>query len=209
MIKVSIIEVHSVQRNGLKSLLESDPSIIVVGAWSSLREACFQAADVLLWSYCAVCDLPSAQLVSTLVKDHCVVLYSGKETPISLLAYQGTDAQALLHQSASEKEVLSSIRDAASGAPGVEHRSTRNPLGLSQRETLVLTLVGEGYTNDQIARRIGISKHTVDTYLRRIRSKLNLGNKAQLARAAVHLAGAWSIGQGWSAKGTQQGFGTS
>ncbi|OKJ67257.1 hypothetical protein AMK29_12265 [Streptomyces sp. CB02261] len=43
----------------------------------------------------------------------------------------------------------------------------------------------EGCTHDQAARRIGISQHTVDTYVKRIRSKLGAHNKAQLVRAAL------------------------
>ncbi|GGU80590.1 hypothetical protein GCM10010275_14190 [Streptomyces litmocidini] len=56
--------------------------------------------------------------------------------------------------------------------------------GLSARERETLLLVADGLTRNQTARRIGISPHTVDTYLKRIRAKLGLGNKAELARAA-------------------------
>ncbi|MEU3721286.1 helix-turn-helix transcriptional regulator [Streptomyces sp. NPDC031705] len=56
--------------------------------------------------------------------------------------------------------------------------------GLSARERETLLLVADGLTRNQAARRIGISPHTVDTYLKRIRAKLGLGNKAELARAA-------------------------
>lgn len=192
---MSIVEVHSVQRVGLKALLESDSSITVLGAWSSSQQADLQITDVLILSYCAVCDLPPTDLVSSLARDHRVVLYSGKETSISLMAYHDTGAHALLHQSDSDEKILSSIRLVATGKLEAELPAVKSAPGLSQRETLVLALVGDGYTRDQIARRIGISKHTVDTYLRRIRSKLSLGNKAELARAAMHLAGSWANGR--------------
>ncbi|MFJ6694917.1 response regulator transcription factor [Streptomyces sp. NPDC091272] len=55
---------------------------------------------------------------------------------------------------------------------------------LSTREKETLLLVADGLTRNQVARRIGISPHTIDTYLKRIRAKLGLGNKAELARAA-------------------------
>lgn len=57
--------------------------------------------------------------------------------------------------------------------------------GLSARETQVLRLVGEGLTHRQVARRLGISPHTVDTYIKRVRCKLRVGNKAELTRAAL------------------------
>ncbi|MFD9608442.1 response regulator transcription factor [Streptomyces sp. NPDC059083] len=56
---------------------------------------------------------------------------------------------------------------------------------LSPREREVLGHLVEGCTHDQAARRIGISQHTVDTYVKRIRSKLGAHNKAQLVRAAL------------------------
>ncbi|MEN3305238.1 MAG: two-component system, NarL family, invasion response regulator UvrY [Micromonosporaceae bacterium] len=56
---------------------------------------------------------------------------------------------------------------------------------LSDREQQVLRQISWGLTHDQIARRLGISRHTVDTYVKRIRVKLGLGNKAELTRAAM------------------------
>lgn len=56
---------------------------------------------------------------------------------------------------------------------------------LSEREEQVLRLIAHGLTHQQIATRLGISPHTVDTYVKRIRSKLGAGNKAELTRAAL------------------------
>nr|AGZ93819.1 luxR-family transcriptional regulator [Streptomyces sp. WM6391] len=56
---------------------------------------------------------------------------------------------------------------------------------LSVRERQVLRLLADGLTHDQAARRLGISRHTVDTYVKRIRAKLALGNKAELVKAAM------------------------
>lgn len=56
---------------------------------------------------------------------------------------------------------------------------------LSDREEQVLRQIAHGLTHGQIATRLGISPHTVDTYVKRIRSKLGVGNKAELTRAAL------------------------
>ncbi|OZV77384.1 hypothetical protein CA850_23300 [Micromonospora echinospora] len=56
---------------------------------------------------------------------------------------------------------------------------------LSNREQQVLRQISRGLTHGQIATRLGISPHTVDTYVKRIRVKLGLGNKAELTRAAL------------------------
>src|SRR6185437_5090403 len=56
---------------------------------------------------------------------------------------------------------------------------------LSDREEQVLRQIARGLTHGQIATRLGISPHTVDTYVKRIRAKLGVGNKAELTRAAL------------------------
>jgi RNA polymerase sigma factor (sigma-70 family) len=57
--------------------------------------------------------------------------------------------------------------------------------GLSERERQVLGHIARGLTQGQVARRLGISEHTVDTYVKRIRAKLGAGNKAELTRLAL------------------------
>ena len=61
---------------------------------------------------------------------------------------------------------------------------------LTGRETEVLRSVSSGLTHKQIARELGLSKTTVDTYLQRVRQKLGVGNKAELAGAAYRF-GLW------------------
>jgi DNA-binding NarL/FixJ family response regulator len=56
---------------------------------------------------------------------------------------------------------------------------------LSEREEQVLRQISCGLTHGQIATRLAISPHTVDTYVKRIRAKLGVGNKAELTRAAL------------------------
>jgi DNA-binding NarL/FixJ family response regulator len=60
-----------------------------------------------------------------------------------------------------------------------------SPSALSGRESEVLRLIAEGCTHHQVAHRLGISGHTVDTYVKRIRTKLGVATKAELIRLAV------------------------
>ncbi|MFD7665068.1 response regulator transcription factor [Streptomyces sp. NPDC059788] len=59
--------------------------------------------------------------------------------------------------------------------------STLSPV-LSPREREVLSHIADGLTYDQTARRLGISVHTVSTYLRRIRAKHPAPTLAHLVR---------------------------
>jgi DNA-binding NarL/FixJ family response regulator len=52
---------------------------------------------------------------------------------------------------------------------------------LSGRELQVALLVSDGRTNEQIARRLGLSSKTVETYLARIFKKLVVSCRAEVA----------------------------
>lgn len=52
---------------------------------------------------------------------------------------------------------------------------------LSERETEVVTLVGRGLTNADIGSRLFLSEATVKTYLSRVRTKLDLRDRVQVA----------------------------
>ncbi|GHF15473.1 hypothetical protein GCM10014715_83430 [Streptomyces spiralis] len=58
---------------------------------------------------------------------------------------------------------------------------------LAPRERETLRHIAAGRTYLQTARHMGLSTHTVDAYLRRIRAKLNITNTAELTRMAIAL----------------------
>ncbi|MEV4442386.1 helix-turn-helix transcriptional regulator [Streptomyces sp. NPDC049577] len=64
------------------------------------------------------------------------------------------------------------------------HTSAVPPV-LTPREQQVLALLADGETYWAIARRLGISRHTVDTHLRRLRTKTGAANRTQLAVLAL------------------------
>ncbi|GAB2460804.1 response regulator transcription factor [Comamonas humi] len=64
---------------------------------------------------------------------------------------------------------------------------------LSAREAEVLRLVARGYTVDEVAGALGVSRHTVRTFVRRIYAKLQVGNRAEAVREGAR--------QGWLHEG--------
>jgi DNA-binding CsgD family transcriptional regulator len=55
------------------------------------------------------------------------------------------------------------------------------------REREILVQLSSGATYQAIAHRMGLSPHTVDTYLRRLRGKTGTTNRTQLAVLATQL----------------------
>jgi DNA-binding NarL/FixJ family response regulator len=62
---------------------------------------------------------------------------------------------------------------------------TCEPLSLSERELEVITLIAEGYTNQQIAEMLYLSAHTVNTHRKNIMGKLGVKNTAGIVMYAV------------------------
>jgi non-specific serine/threonine protein kinase len=61
-------------------------------------------------------------------------------------------------------------------------------LPLAPRKLQVVSMVAEGLTNKEIARRLSISERTVDAHLEQVRRQLGLRNRAQVAAWAVSSA---------------------
>jgi DNA-binding NarL/FixJ family response regulator len=69
---------------------------------------------------------------------------------------------------------------------GQKDTSPENPLaGLTDRELEVFELIGRGLSTASIARQLGLSIKTVETYRSNIRTKLNLKDAAELVRFAT------------------------
>jgi DNA-binding NarL/FixJ family response regulator len=80
---------------------------------------------------------------------------------------------------------LADILQGELAQPATIGRAAADVPALSPREEETLDLIARGLTHAQAASRMGVSRATVDTYIERIRAKLHVGNKAELARAAI------------------------
>jgi len=105
-------------------------------------------------------------------------------------------ARAVLPRSAAPEEIRAAVRAAATGLAslpaavaealldGTSPDGAGAPVDtgdriLTPREREILTLLGEGLVNKEIAVRLGISEHTVKTHLAAIYEKLEASNRAE------------------------------
>jgi DNA-binding NarL/FixJ family response regulator len=114
-----------------------------------------------------------------------VVLAAGSE---GSMAFLRVGAKGCIDYRATPEEVVEAVRAVGAGRELTAAPDECRISVLSPRERAVLSYIARGYTHDQTARRLNISRHTVDTYIRRARAKLNLGNKAELTRAFLNCA---------------------
>ncbi len=59
------------------------------------------------------------------------------------------------------------------------------PVTISDREAEIITLIAEGYTNNEIAEKLYLSPHTVNTHRKNILQKLGVNNTAAIVMYAV------------------------
>ena len=199
MIRIDILAGSPVFHIGLVRTL-NEAGIKIVSVRTCPQEEPSWLADVVLIDVDA---LPPAEVLAHIGR-------TARCTPVLVLDNQPADqcggylragAAGVVSKRETAERILDAVRAVTSGiavgpaeggrAPIVEHAEA--PAGhLSDREEQVLQQISRGLTHGQIATRLGISPHTVDTYVKRIRAKLGVGNKAELTRAALlgRLAGA-------------------
>jgi DNA-binding CsgD family transcriptional regulator len=58
-------------------------------------------------------------------------------------------------------------------------------VSITERELEIITLIAEGYTNVEIAEKLFLSPHTVNTHRKNILQKLGVNNTAAIVMYAV------------------------
>jgi DNA-binding NarL/FixJ family response regulator len=87
-----------------------------------------------------------------------------------------------------ERRVTARMRDLRIRVPRGPREETRaNPAGLTARQLEVLALVGEGFTNSEIADRLVVSQRTAEHHVAAVLAKLGVSNRRDAARRAAEL----------------------
>ena len=209
-IKIVLADDHMIVRNGVKSLLENEPGIRVVGeaengvsAWEMVQKS---NPDVLvsdinmplmngieLTEKIAASDLQTQVLILSMYNDEAYILRS---VEAGVMGYLPKDAEyediikGIKEIAAGNlfynAEVTRIITDSIISNPGSNRR--RVSVSLTKRENEVLNNIVNGNSNKIIADELYISTRTVDTHRTNIMKKLKARNTADLVRIAIHNA---------------------
>jgi DNA-binding NarL/FixJ family response regulator len=176
---------------GLVETLNS-AGIKVVAVRDSPDEEPSWLADAVLIDVDALSPTDAPSQIATAAKTTAVLLLAGGTGTGG--AYLEAGASGVISKRESGARLVEAIHAVTAGycvgpggtdaQPVVERLQSAGPQ-LSEREEQVLRQISCGLTHGQIATRLRISPHTVDTYVKRIRAKLGVGNKAELTRAAL------------------------
>jgi DNA-binding NarL/FixJ family response regulator len=202
VLRVAIVVDHPVVRCGLVEMLQSATDVQIVAAVDDCRglprdEQEAVRADLVILDLNLGGERPALEQIGRLSATLPVLAISDSRVPREAQAAMRAGASGYLTKRADGEAYISAIRSVVSGGHYVSTQpadlaqaTSRGPQSggqdpLSPREQEVLAYVGRGFTHQQAATRMGVSKATVDTYISRVRSKLGVGNKAELALAAL------------------------
>jgi len=200
MIRVLIVDDHELLRAGLRSRLECEPGIAVVGEADTAERAVLLAGrlqpdlvvlDLLLPRKSGDEVIPELAEVAPEAR---VLVVSSQAAPSSVRRALSAGAAGYLPKRSSDRELVAAIRLVADGGGYVDPElgaKLVTPNGspaldpLSERERDIIQLLALGYTNQEIGGKLFISVRTVDTHRAHIMRKLQLGTRAELVMFAL------------------------
>jgi NarL family two-component system response regulator LiaR len=204
-IRVLIADDHAVVREGLRTLIATEPGMRVVGEAANGAEALALAQrlqpDVLLLDM--LMPQKSGLEVIQEMRDQglptrILVLTSFAEDDLVFPAVKA-GALGYLLKNSSPPRLLSAVREVHRGEPSMSPAIAKKlmlelqrpsdlpptPDPLTEREVEVLRLVAQGHSNREIADMLVIGEGTVRTHVSNILAKLHLANRTQAALYAL------------------------
>lgn len=207
MVRVFLVDDHEVVRRGLIDLLSTDPELDVVGEAESVAQAKARIPHVR--PDVAVLDvrLPDGSgielcrdLLSAVPGLRCLMLtsYTSDEAMLDAIV---AGASGYVVKDIKGMELAKAIKDVGAGRSLLDNRAAAalmaklrgaaeraDPIAdLTDQERVLLTLLGEGLTNKQIAGRMFLAEKTVKNYVSRLLAKLGMERRTQAAVLASKL----------------------
>ncbi|MEW4570015.1 response regulator transcription factor [Tautonia sp. JC769] len=211
--RILIVDDHPAVREGLGFRIARCPDLVVCGEAADLNGALAEAEatrpDVTVVDI-ALGTESGLDLIRRLKDRHPTVkTLVWSMYPESLYAERALRAGAMgyITKQAATGRIIEAIRRVLAGeiflSEAAAHQMLRRVVGrpgnlgeenapvpapestLSDRELDVMRLIGSGLTTAEVAERLHLSVHTIDTYRQRIKIKLGLRNGAELIRAAT------------------------
>ncbi|GIO84128.1 DNA-binding response regulator [Paenibacillus faecis] len=206
--KVLIVDDHSIVREGLKLILETDERFAIIGEAENGRIALQLLEeldpDVILMDL----NMPvmSGLEAMKVLKDHpkqvpviILTTYNEDELMVSGLALGAkgyllkdtnrdnlfrTIESAVRGEALLQADILAKVFEAKNREEAAGHRETDEP-SLTEREILILQFVARGYKSKEIGFDVGISERTVKAHLTNIYNKLGVDSRSQAVATAM------------------------
>jgi DNA-binding NarL/FixJ family response regulator len=208
MIRVLLVDDHPLLRTGLRTLLQNEGDIEVIGetgdGWQAVDLATRLSPDVVVMDL-ALPGLGGLDATREILQRglKCAVLVlTAQAEERYLFPVLQAGGSGYVRKDVADEELVAAIRVVAAGNVYLEPQAQAMLLrgylqpdktavsdefdGLSPRERQVLQLTAEGFSSRAIAEKLNLSPKSVETYRTRLMEKLNLSDRPSLVRYALN-----------------------
>lgn len=208
-IKLLLVDDHEVVRHGLRMLLESQADMLIVGEAGNGSEAVSLAQqlhpDVILMDI-SLPDISGIEATRQLLKAGCsskIIALTIHEDESYFFEMLQAGAAGYVPKRAAPEDLINAIQTTSKGDIYIYPQLTRLLVddflqrseeetvskeamdGLTPREREILVALAQGETNEEIAYRLTISKHTVARHRENLMQKLGLHSRSELVKYAI------------------------
>ena len=206
--RVLLADDHGIVRRGLRSLLESEPGVTVLGEAADGHEALRLAKElhpdivILDIGMPLLNGIDVAARLQKMDRPPRTVILSMHSDESYIIRALAAGARAYLLKDATDEDLIPAIRAVAAGRPyfspavtavlvedymrRLQDRGLTDTYHLlTDREKEVLQLLAEGRANKEVATLLDLSLSTVETHRANLMQKLNLHNTAEVVLYAV------------------------
>jgi len=207
-LRILLADDHGIVRRGLKSLLESQPGLSVIGEAADGLEAlrlCSELSPDLLIIDISLPLMNGIEVASRAQKLEAspgVIILSMHADESYIMRALAAGARGYLVKDATDEDLIPAVRAVAAGKPffsptvaavlmedyvrqlRVRGLSDSYEL-LTDREREILQLLAEGRSNKEVAALLDVGLSTVETHRANLMQKLNLHNTAEIVLYAV------------------------
>jgi len=206
-IRILLADDHTLVRSGIRSLLEDEPGLDVIGEAEDGRTAVSMASqlkpDVVIMDIAMplLNGLEATRQIKIQCPDVKVLILSMHDNEEYIRQVLEAGAMGYILKDAAARELISAVQSVYRGEAVLSPAVTRLVIedylrwggtrpqdegdGLSPREREVLQLIAEGYTNKQIAEILSISIKTVQAHRNSLMGKLDLHDRGELIKYAI------------------------
>ena len=204
-IRILLVDDHRIVREGLASMLSTQPDMCVVGEAGTGTEAIAQAVCLLPDIILLDLEMPDLDGVGVLERVRVelpnarVIILTAYGTDERILDAVRAGAKGYLLKGAGLDEVLHAVRVAAEGGSLLEPkvaerlrdsmermlRSGKVPTPLTERERDILTHIAHGLSNKAIGDELHLAERTVKFHATIIFQKLSVSNRAEAVAKAL------------------------
>lgn len=202
MMKTMIVDDHVLFREGLASIICSEPDIEIAGLAGTVQEAVELARtikpDIILMDF-SLPDGTGAEATRLILEDHpeCKVIFlTMSEVDEDLFAAIRSGAKGYLLKNMRPQKLVAAMRSVHKGEAALSRLMTMRVMEellrtkkphyaeddtITHREIDVLRAIAAGLSNQEISKKLYISENTVKSHVHSILEKLNLSDRKEAA----------------------------